>query len=248
MPAPGSDAFSTAARPGSAVPADTWVVFGGAVVGGLVVLFLLGRRNETRVRKDWELVLTPKGSRIYSSMETQFKTDLELMNATYDEAVSFRELGSMEDARELLDAGFRVIEHFAPNLLKLLAAMATFSRMVSAMAPVAPLRPQQFQVGGLRGLAYLNQVLHHFLVTTSERFRLRLYILGRSVGLAVRYMVRSTGKIASGAPDVDREWDQIAAIRGDLGTLTTESLESLKALLVSMATERKDVHDLTLED
>ena len=226
--------------------ADTWFVFAGAVLGGLVVLFLLGRRDERRVRKDWELVLTPKGQRIHSSMEAQFNTDLELMNATYDEAVAFRELGSMEDARDLLDAGYRIIEHFAPNLLKLLAAMATFSRMVSAMAPIVPLRPQQFQVNGVRGLAYLNQVLHHFLVTTSERYRLRLYILGRSVGLAVRYMVRSTGKIASGAPDVDREWEQIAAIRGDLGTLTAESLESLKVLLVSMAAERKDVHDMTI--
>jgi hypothetical protein len=230
------------------MPADTWFVFAGALLGGLVVLFLLGRRNESRVRRDWELVLTPKGRRIYTSMETQFKTDLELMNATYDEAVTFRELGSTEDAKELLDAGFKIIEHFAPNLLKLLAAMATFSRMVSAMAPIAPLRPQQFQVSGLRGLAYLNQLLHHFLVTTSERFRLRLYILGRSVGLAVRYMVRSTGRIASGAKDVDREWDQITAIRGDLGTLTTESLESLKALLVSMATERKDIHDMTISE
>ena len=227
---------------------DTWVFFIGAVVGGLVLLILLGRRDERRVRKDWELVLTPKGQRIYTSMDAQFKTELELMNATYDEAVSLRELGSVEEAKDLLDAGFRIIEHFAPNLLKLLAAMATFSRMVSAMAPVAPLRPRQFQVGGLRGLAYLNQVLHQFLVTTSERFRLRLYILGRCVGLAVRYMLRSTGKIAAGEADVDREWDQIDAIRGDLATLTNESLESLKALLVSMARERKDVHDLSMED
>ena len=223
---------------------DTWFFFAGALVGGLLLLFLLGRRDERRVRKDWELVLTPKGQRIYTSMESQLKTDLELMNATYDEAASFRELGSMDDAKDLLDAGFRIIEHFAPNLLKLLAAMATFSRMVTAMAPVAPLRPRRFQVGGIRGLAYLNQVLHHFLVTTSERFRLRLYILGRCVGLAVRYMVRSTERISENGRDADREWDQIAAIRDDFGALTAESLESLKTLLVSMASERKDIHDI----
>ena len=228
--------------------ADTWIFFAGALVGGLVLLFLLGRRDERRVRKDWELVLTAKGRRIYTSVESQLKTDLELMNATYDEAASFRELGSMEDAKDLLDAGFRIIEHFAPNLLKLLAAMATFSRMVSAMAPVAPLRPRSFQVGGIRGLAYLNQVLHHFLVTTAERFRLRLYILGRCVGLAVRYMIRSTRKISEHGREADREWDQIAAIREDFGALTAESLESLKALLVSMASERKDIHDLTPGD
>ena len=224
---------------------DTWTFFAGALVGGLVLLFLLGRRDERRVRKDWELVLTPKGRRIYSSMESQLKADLELMNATYDEAASFRELGSIDDAKDLLDAGFRIIEHFAPNLLKLLAAMATFSRMVSAMAPVAPLRPRSFQVGGIRGLAYLNQVLHHFLVTTAERFRLRVYILGRCVGLAVKYMVRSTRKISEHGRDADREWDQIAAIREDFGALTAESLESLKVLLVSMASERKDIHDLS---
>ena len=226
--------------------ADTWFFFAGAVVGGLALLALLGRRDERRVRKDWELMLTPKGELLYTSMESQFRTDLELMNATYDEAVAVRELGSMDDAIELLDAGFRIIEHFAPSLLKLLAAMATFSRMVSAMAPVAPLRPHRFQVGGLRGLAYLNQVLHHFLVTTAERFRLRVYILGRAVGLAVRYMVRSTQRISEHGRDADREWEQIAALREDFSTLTAESLESLKALLVSMATERKDVHDMTI--
>jgi len=221
-----------------------WIFFAGALVGGLVLLFLLGRRDERRVRKDWELILTPKGERIYTSMESQLKTDLELMNITYEEAASLRELGSVEDAKDLLDAGFRVIEHFAPSLLKLLAAMATFSRMVSAMAPVAPLRPRAFRVGGLKGLAYLNQVLHQFLVTTTERFRLRVYILGRCVGLAVRYMTGSTRRIVENAPDSDREWEQIAAIREDLGTLTDESLASLKALLVSMARDRKDVHDL----
>jgi hypothetical protein len=228
------------------VGADTWLVFAGALLGGLVVLFLLGRRDERRVRRDWELVLTPKGQRIYASMESQLKSDLELMNVTYDEAAAFRELGSMDDAKDLLDAGYRIIEHFAPSLLKLLAAMATFSRMVSAMAPVAPLRPQRFQTGGVRGLAYLNQVLHHFVVTTAERYRLRVYILGRSVGLAVRYMLRSTRRIAEGSRDAEREWDQIAALRQDFGALTAESLESLKALLVSMAGERKDVHDLTI--
>ena len=224
--------------------ADTWIFFAGALVGGLVLLFLLGRRDERRVRKDWELMLTPKGQRLYTSVESQLKTDLELMNMTYDEAASLRELGSVEDAKDLLDAGFRVIEHFAPTLLKLLAAMATFSRMVSAMAPVAPLRPRAFQVGGLKGLAYLNQVLHHFLVTTTERFRLRVYILGRCVGLAVKYMVRSTSRITENQPDADREWEQIAAIREDMGTLANESLESLKTLLVSMASEKKDVHDI----
>ena len=46
----------------------------------------------------------------------------------------------------LLDVGYRVIEKFAPDMLRLLAAMATFSRMVSAIAPVKPLRPKDFRL------------------------------------------------------------------------------------------------------
>jgi hypothetical protein len=106
---------------------------------------------------------------------------------------------------------------------------------------MAPLRPARFQTGGLRGMAWLHGVLHHLLVTTSERFRLRLYILGQGIALAVRFMLRSTRRIAAAEAGSDVEWDEIAAIRGDLGTLTDESLESLRVLLTSMATERREI-------
>jgi hypothetical protein len=159
---------------------------------------------------------------------------------TYDEAFTVRELGSVEEAKHLLDVGYKVIEKFSPNMLKLLAAMATFSRMVSAMAPVAPLRPQAFRITQIASLAYLNQLVHRFLVTTTERYRLRVYILGRSFGLATRFLLDSTRRIASGEPDAEREWDQIQAVRQDFQTLTDESLESLRVLLTSLAAEKRE--------
>jgi hypothetical protein len=136
--------------------------------------------------------------------------------------------------------GYRVIEKFSPNMLQLLAAMANFSRMVSAMAPVSPLRPRDFRLTQIVSLAYLNGVLHQFLVSTSERYRLKLYILGRSFALGTRFLLDSTERIVRGEPEADREWDQIQAIRHDFQNLTGESLDSLRLLLTSLAAEKRD--------
>jgi hypothetical protein len=217
-----------------------WLMILLSTVGGLVVLFVFGRRNERAVRRDWELLLTPKGDRLYRNIEGRVQSEMALADLTYDEAFAVRELGSMEEARRLLDVGYRVIEKFSPNMLRLLATMATFSRMVSAMAPVTPLRPRDFRIAQIASLAYMNQVLHQFLVSTAERYRLRVYILGRSFGLATRFLLTSTRSIGKGDPQAEREWEQIQAIREDFHTLTDESMHSLHTLLTSLAAERRD--------
>ena len=217
-----------------------WWMIGVSVLGGLAILFMLGRRNERAVKRDWQLLLTPKGQLAYQRLESRVQGQMELAELTYDEAFTARELGSMDEAVELIQAGFHVIERFAPNMLRLLSAMATFSRMVSAMAPVTPLRPADFRVGQLASLAYLNRFLHQFLVSTAERFRLRLYTIGQGFGLATRFLLRSTRRIAERQPEAEREWEQIEAIREDFQTLTVESLRSLEVLLTSLATDRSE--------
>jgi hypothetical protein len=217
-----------------------WWLITFSTLGGLVVLFLLGRRNEKAVRRDWELLLTPRGEKLYKSIAGRVQTQLELADMTYDEAFSVHQLGSVEEAKHLLDVGFKVIEKFSPTMLQLLSAMATFSRMVSAMTPVSPLRPQSFRLPQIVSLAYLNQLVHQFLVSTSERFRLKLYVLGRGFGLASRFLLASTRRITTGAPEAEREWDQIQAIREDFQTLTDESMESLRVLLTSLAQQDRD--------
>jgi hypothetical protein len=217
-----------------------WFFLGLTVLGGAVILFLFGLRNERAVARDWELLLTPRGEHLYRNIRNRVRSEMDLADMTYAEAFQVRELGSVDEAKHLLDVGYRVIERFSPNMLKLLAAMATFSRMVSAMAPVAPLRPKDFKLAQLVSLAYLNSVLHQFLVSTSERYRLRVYILGRSFAIGTRFLLESTGHILNGEPESEREWDQVQAIRHDFQTLTDESLESLKVLLTSLAAERRE--------
>jgi hypothetical protein len=217
-----------------------WMMLAFSVVGCFVVLFLFGRRNERVIRRDWELLLTPKGEKLYRNIEGRVNSEMALADVTFDEAFAVRELGSVDEAKKLLDVGYRVIEKFSPNMLQLLAAMANFSRMVSAMAPVSPLRPRDFRLTQIVSLAYLNGVLHQFLVSTSERYRLKLYILGRSFALGTRFLLDSTERIVRGEPEADREWDQIQAIRHDFQNLTGESLDSLRLLLTSLAAEKRD--------
>jgi hypothetical protein len=215
-------------------------MIGASVASCFVVLFLFGRRNERSVRRDWQLLLTPRGSNVYRTIEGRVENEMALANLTYDEAFSVRELGSVEEAKHLLDVGYRVIERFSPNMLQLLTTMARFSRMVSAMAPVTPLSPRDFRLTELASLAYLNGLIHQFLVSTSERFRLRIYILGQSFGLATRSLLRSTEKIVGDDPEAEREWEQVDAIRQDFDTLTRDSLDTLKILLSSLAAEKRE--------
>ena len=103
----------------------------------LVVLFVFGRRNERSVRQDWELLLTPKGERFYRSIEGRVRPSSSSPTSPTTRPSPSASWGRWR-RRQLLDAGFRVIEQFAPSMLKLLSSMATFSRMVSAMAPISP--------------------------------------------------------------------------------------------------------------
>ena len=89
-----------------------------------------------------------------------------------------------------------------------------------------------------RGVA--NGLLQQFLVSTSERFRLRIYIIGRSFGLATRYLLRSTERIVKNEPEAEKEWRQIETVRHDFQTLTEESLESLRVLLTSLGAEHRE--------
>jgi hypothetical protein len=217
-----------------------WWMIGLTAVSTLVVLYLFGQRNERAIKRDWQLLLSPTGEKLYDSIEGRVQTELALADVAYDEAVAFREVGSVDDAMRLLDTGYQIIERFSPSMMRLLAAMATFSRMVSAMAPVEPLRPRDFQLSQLASLAYLHSFLHHFLVSTSERFRLRVYVLGRSFGLATRYLLGATHRLLAKEPATEREWEQVQAIRHDFKTLTDESLSSLRILLTSLGAERRE--------
>ena len=202
--------------------------------GGLLFLALWGRINERRWR-DWETLLDTPDRQLFAQTRSQLQGGLSMADYAYDRADSERQVGSVDEAIRLLEVGYGVIERVAPDVRRLLAGMAVFSRMVSAMVPVAPLRPGDFKVAQLAGMAALNQLLHRFLVTASERFRLRLYILGQGLGMLVRFLSGTTRRIRETRSAADRDWEDVNALRQDFHTISDESLESFRLCLASLA-------------
>lgn len=211
-------------------------VLGLATGGGLLFLALWGRLNERRWR-DWETLLNTNDKVLFTRMRSQLDGSLAMADYAYDRAEQQRASGSVDEAIGLLELGYGMIERTAPDLRRLIAGMAVFSRMVSAMVPVAPLRPRDFRVTQLASLAALNQILHRFLVTAAERFRLRLYIIGQGVGMILRFLAGSTRRIRDTRSTDDRDWNDVADLRSDFRTLTDESLESFRACLAALAAQ-----------
>lgn len=155
-----------------------WPALATAFSIAFFVLFLLARR-EARLRRDW---LTPRGEKVYGTLERRLRFEMALAEITRAESFAELQLRSLEDAKHLLDAGYKVIANFAPTLLNLLAAMARFSRIVSAIPFASPVPRES---------------------TTAHWYRLRLYILRRSWALVIRYLRDSSQRVARPVPDDD---------------------------------------------
>jgi hypothetical protein len=126
-------------------------------------------------------------------------------------------------------------------MLRLLAAMATFSQQAEAVAPVAALRPSAFRLLPLFALAAASRILDSLLISTSERFRARVYLLGHGYGLAVRYLLRDSERMIHQGSWSAAEWQRIGSIHSDIVTLTGELLRSLRILLGSLTAVRRDL-------
>jgi hypothetical protein len=209
----------------------------GLSLGGGALFLALWARISDRRWRDWEILLNANEQQLLSRMRSQVDGNLAMADYAYDRAEEQRRKGAVDDAIRLLDVGYATVERVAPDLRRLLAGMALFSRMVSAMVPVRPLRPRDFKVSQLASLAALNQILHRFLVGASERFRLRLYILGQGLGMVLRFLSGSTRRIRETRSTADRDWDNVAALRSDFHTISDESLESFRLCLASLAAQ-----------
>jgi hypothetical protein len=216
-----------------------WWLLAVSIAGCLGLLYVDGRRNEQAVWRDWQMLLTPRARRAYDEVSERVNDDLALADLALGRALELRRLGSLDEAVEVLEVGYGLIERFSPSMRTFLAGLSVFSRMVTAMRPMAPLRPQTLELPELSRLARLNQLLHLFLVCTAERFRLRVFILRRSFVVATRFVFVAKQRLAREA-STDACWRSVEAVRRDLHTLSGESLESFRALLLSLTAERKE--------
>lgn len=208
------------------------------LLGGLAFLIMMGRLDEVATLRDWEIALNPEGHEVLTRVAEHVRAERGMAEESYARAAEARRDGSLDEAVRFLHTGSRVVESCSETLPSLLKNLAVLSWQAAAILPAPPLRPLRFHMTQLRTLAGLHAVGHHLLATTRERFRLRVAVLryGFRAGLG---MLRRTTQALVVQPEGLADWTRIAMIRADLGTLTDESLESLRVLLASMAAVRR---------
>jgi hypothetical protein len=214
----------------------------GAVLGALLVLILQWRMDERATAREWAPLLTPKGAILLKQQKLFLDDGLHLADIAYERAHALRELGSMEEARELIRHGYKLMDRFAPDLMSALSMMTLYSRMVSAIAPVQPLPARRFRTGSVSALAHFGALIHHLLVNTAERFRLRLYMIGQAAQLLIRSLARTTRRLVTREPMEEpkqTDWEHMEAIRSDFHALKDETVVTLRVLLDSLESERR---------
>lgn len=207
-----------------------------AVLGAFIFLALVARRNEAVTRALWEDALSGECASL-DAVRAQVMQEREMADESYRAADLARASDEPEEAARLLRVGARVVESCADTLPQLLRSMSALSRQAAAIAPVDPLGAERFRLAKLRGLARVHGVLHAFIVTSRERLAFRVRVLRFAVPAATRWLVAAHYRTAA-APTSPREWLQLADVRSDVGTLTQESLETLRVVLRSLAGSR----------
>lgn len=210
------------------------MILGTGVVLLVLTLALLGYRNEAVAFRDWDYVLNTEGLKIYSETANQVLFERRMSEISLDDAALSSKQGDMGGAIRHLRIGAEVVGDCSDSLVQLLHNTGLLSRHAAAIAPIAPLFPPRFNARTLATLAGLHQLGHHLLITTRDRLMFRLTILRCGVRQASKLMLRATWRL-SGDLTNPKRWRHMDDLRADLGTLTDESLQTLRVVLASLA-------------
>lgn len=205
-----------------------------AVATGAVVLLLvfLASYDEASISQDWDQVLTPAGRRAWEELRERFDREKAAIDLSYVQAERLKDEGDVGEAERLLAVGYDYLAVVAPDRERLLEGLKLYSRMCAAIVPLPPLRPMAFRLPQLVTLAGLGLVAHHLLVTIPDRFRLRLELLRRGLGIALRALLQGGQRERHGRLDPD--WAKVLAARTDFHTISEETLESFAALVTAL--------------
>lgn len=198
-----------------------------ALVGGLAVLFLVGRYRDAGLEVRWESLVTPAGRRALDELRGRFAVERPVIDLALGRPVQLAAAGDEVEAARLLIAGYTYMSSLAKDRAQLLRSMARYSRMVAALMPLPPVAAGDFRLRGLATLAGAAAVAHHFLVTVPERFRLRAAVLRRGFWIVLR-------ALAQQRPQSAPRWAVVVDALADWHTLDEETLESFRALVTAV--------------
>lgn len=204
----------------------------------LVVTWVLGRYNARAIERDWEMMLTAKGRGAIEALELQVLCDGAAVESARIGALSARESADYSQATRLAGLAYRAVEEATPDRLKRLRAMGVCIRMATAILPVPALKPKNFRLSQLSSLAGLASFIHHLLVSTGERFLLRLYVIGLGYRIISRSLSGSSRGIRHDVGDV-WSWDAFDRATADWSSLEREHVESFRVFVLSLTAEKR---------
>jgi hypothetical protein len=204
----------------------------------LVVTWVLGRYNARAVERDWEMMLTAKGRGAIEALELQVLCDGAAVESARIGALSARDRADFGQATRLAGLAYRAVEEATPDRLKRLRAMGVCIRMATAILPVPPLKPRNFKLSQLSSLAGVASFVHHLLVSTGERFLLRLYVLGLGYRIIGRALGGSTGGLRRDVGDA-WAWDIFDRATADWASLERDHVESFRVFVLSLTAEKR---------
>ena len=207
-----------------------WFLLGLAGLALPGLLYVLGRRSERATLNDWESAIGPRGTLCLEATRLRTNAQLALLDWMFEQAREAEASGRPGQALRLLDLGCSLIEDYCPGWSRSLAAMAVLARMVTAIEPLAPVGPRPFKTRELKQLAQMGEFIHHFLVSTRERFQLRTAILRSGFRTLMRIAFRSRADASWTGP----EWKAFDDVRADARTLSGESVETARVLLAAL--------------
>jgi hypothetical protein len=204
----------------------------------LVVTWVLGRYNARAIERDWEMMLTAKGRGAIEALELQVLCDGAAVESARIGALSARDSADYSQATRLAGLAYRAVEEATPDRLKRLRAMGVCIRMATAILPVPALKPKNFRLSQLSSLAGLASFIHHLLVSTGERFLLRLYVIGLGYRIISRSLSGSSRGIRHDVGDV-WSWDAFDRATADWSSLEREHVESFRVFVLSLTAEKR---------
>lgn len=191
------------------------------------------RRRDTRGWPAW-IELAHERAAQYQRLHADVTRRLADIGESCDVAQRRDQQGSHDDALAVLRAIVDAIEAFVPDLVGRLREWVRVAWALERVAPLAPVSPRRLSTGGVRSVAMVWFTLDALLLGARRRFRLRAFMLRCALHLVATSMRDLlTGRRA----DVAR-WRRVQALRGDLDTLSHASLDTYRALLVSLQVRR----------
>ena len=200
----------------------------------LVALWAHGRLSNRASVPEGARGLQGGTQRLYDSARRSLNNDLEAVTLSYASVKEALDRGSTEEAVQILRLAYEVLDVTVDSMSTVLDTLGQQSRKLSAFVEVPRVDPGAFQSAGLaRGFAGVS-LLQTLLVSTTERFRLRVYALALGCSALARFMCASTQRLELEPSAASAAWSDIRSLEADFGTLTLETIESVRLLLLSI--------------